>query len=123
MYIRRQLRNSRSRDPNLATKRHTKHKITFVLCVPLCGNKFSEYTLLTFAISAVTAEIAAAGVLELAVAFRADADHVGHDGARDGPLRRVMVGVLLARDSAGRVRQVLNTTHRDHDALRDCLLW
>jgi len=39
-------------------------------------------------------------VFELAVAFGADADHVGHDGAGDG-----FLGVVLfARDGAGGVR-------------------
>ena len=55
--------------------------------------------LLTLAVAAVAAEVAAAGVFELAVAFGADADHVGHDGAGDGFLR--LLGVLLARDRAG----------------------
>ena len=53
--------------------------------------------LLTLAVAAVPAEVAAAGVLELAVAFGADADHVGHDGAGDG----FLLGVLLARDGPG----------------------
>ena len=56
--------------------------------------------LLTLAVAAVTAEVAAAGVLELAVAFGADADHVGHDGARDGFLLGV---VLFGGDCTGRV--------------------
>ena len=40
--------------------------------------------LLTLAVATVAAEVAAARVLELAVAFGADADHVGHDRAGDG---------------------------------------
>ena len=56
-------------------------------------------TSFTLAIPAVPAEVAAAGVLELAVAFGADADHVGHDGAGDG-----FLGVMLfARDGTGGV--------------------
>lgn len=70
-----------------------------MLYVPLCGNKFK---LLTLAVATVTAEVAAAGVLELAVAFGADADHVGHDGAGDGFLG-VMLGLLFARDGTGGV--------------------
>ena len=64
-----------------------------------------DYTLdsLTLAIPTVPTEVAAAGVLELAVAFGADADHVGHDGAGDGFLG-VMLGLLFARHGAGRVR-------------------
>ena len=50
--------------------------------VPFCGKSDS----LTLAVTAVAAEVAAAGVLELAVAFGADADHVGHYGAGDGLL-------------------------------------
>ena len=42
--------------------------------------------LLTLAVAAVAAEVAAAGVFELAVAFGADADHVGHDGSCYGLL-------------------------------------
>ena len=56
---------------------------------------------LTLAVPAIPAKVATAGVFKLAVAFGADADHVGHDGAGDGFLGR---GVLLARveDAAGR---------------------
>jgi hypothetical protein len=43
-----------------------------------------QLLLLTFAVAAIPAEIAPACVLELAVAFGADADHVGHDGAGYG---------------------------------------
>ena len=39
---------------------------------------------LTLAVAAIPTKVAAAGVFELAVAFGADADHVGHDGAGDG---------------------------------------
>jgi len=77
--------------------------------------------LLTLAVAAVPAEIAAARVLELAVAFRADADHVGHDGARDGLLLWVKLGLLFA-DRAGGVRKILDAPHGDHDALGDRLL-
>jgi hypothetical protein len=52
-------------------------------------NQGSSRGLLTLAIPAVSAKIAAARVFELAVALGADADHVGHDGARDGALLRV----------------------------------
>ena len=38
---------------------------------------------LTLRIATIAAEIAAAGVLKLSFAFRADADHGGHDGAGD----------------------------------------
>ena len=76
---------------------------------------------LTLAIPAVPAEITSARVLELAVAFGADADHVGHDGAGNGFLGLVL-GVLFARDGAGGVRQILDAAHGDHDALRDRLL-
>ena len=58
MYMRRQLWNFRM----LATKKHISHKMTFVLYVPLCGNKLSE-GLLTLAVAAVTAKIAATRVL------------------------------------------------------------
>ena len=68
--------------------------------MPLCGNNIRN-RLLTLAVAAVTAEVAAARVLELAVTFGADADHVGHDGARDGFLLRV---VLFGGDCAGRIR-------------------
>ena len=44
------------------------------------------FILFTFAVAAVAAEVAAARVFELAVAFGADADHVGHYGAGDGLL-------------------------------------
>ena len=47
--------------------------------------------LLTLAVTAVTAEVAATGVFELAVAFRADADHVGHDCAGNGFLLERML--------------------------------
>src|SRR5689334_10871096 len=117
MNITRQLWNFRLWDPILATKKHIRHKITFVPYVPLVATDFSENRLLTFAIPAVAAEVAAAGVLELAVAFGADADHVGHDGAGDG-----FLGVVLfARDGAGGVGEILDAAHRDHDALRNRL--
>ena len=51
------------------------------------GNEEGEgegNVLLTLAVPAIPTEVAAARVLELAVAFGADADHVGHDGAGDG---------------------------------------
>ena len=61
-----------------------------MLYVPLCGNKFLREGLLTLAVAAVTAEVAATGVFELAVAFGADADHGGHDCARyAGKTRRI----------------------------------
>ena len=88
-----------------------------MLYVPLCGNKFSD-RLLTLAVAAVTAEVAAAGVFELAVAFGADADHVGHDGARDGFLVK---GLLLARYCTCGVGKILDAAHGDHDALCDRL--
>ena len=75
---------------------------------------------LTLAVTTVTAEVAATGVLELAVAFGADADHVGHDGARDGFLG-VMLGLLFGGDGTGRVGEILDAAHRDHDAFRNCL--
>ncbi len=40
-----------------------------------------RFLLLTLRIATIAAEVAAAGVFKLAVAFGADADHVGHDGA------------------------------------------
>ena len=43
-----------------------------------------ETVLLTLAVTAVPAEITPARMLKLPVAFGADADHVGHDGAGDG---------------------------------------
>ena len=52
---------------------------------------------LTLAISTIPAEIAAARVLQLPVALGADADHVGHDGAGDGFLVGMVLGLLLAR--------------------------
>lgn len=50
------------------------------------GTIWKARLLLTLAVAAVPAEIAAARVFELAVALGADADHVGHDGAGDGAL-------------------------------------
>ena len=47
------------------------------------------FRLLTLAVSAVPAEVTAARVFELTVAFGADADHVGHDRAGDGFLLEV----------------------------------
>ena len=82
---------------------------------------FLWLNLFTLALAAVPTEIAAARVLELAVAFRADADHVGHDGARDGLLLWVKLGLLFA-DRAGGVRKILDAPHGDHDALGDRLL-
>jgi len=41
-----------------------------------------RYSLLTLAVAAVAAHVAAGGVFELAFALGADADHVGHDRAR-----------------------------------------
>ena len=76
---------------------------------------------LTLAVPAIPAKIAAAGVLKLAVAFGADADHVGHDGAGDGFLG-VVLGLLFARDGAGGIRKILYAAHGDHDALGNCLL-
>ena len=69
-----------------------------------------------FRVAAVAAEVAAARVFELAVAFGADADHVGHDGARDGFLLSMELGVLFA-DSACGVREILDAPDGDHDAL------
>jgi len=43
-------------------------------------------TLLALAVAAIPTKIAAARVFQLPVAFGADADHVGHDGAGDGAL-------------------------------------
>lgn len=76
--------------------------------------------LLTLAVAAIPAEITAARVLELAVAFGADADHVGHDGAGDGFL--VMLRLLLARYGARGIGKVLDASNGDHDALGDRLL-
>src|ERR1044072_2593137 len=103
MYITRQLWIFRIADTNLATKKHIRHKINFCVYVPVCGNKLRN-ELFTLAIPAVATKVAAAGVFELAVAFGADADHVGHDGAGDGFLGMV----LFARDGASRVRQILD---------------
>ena len=71
--------------------------------------------LFTLAVSAISAEVAAACVFELAVAFGADADHVGHDGAGDGLL--VVLRLLFARYGAGGVGKILDATDRNHDAL------
>ena len=60
-------------------------------------------------------------MLELAVALRADADHVGHDGARHGLLLWVKLGLLFA-NSAGGIWKILDAPDRDHDALGNCLL-
>ena len=76
--------------------------------------------LLTLAVPAVSAEVAAAGMLELAVALGADADHVGHDGAGDGALVRLIL--LFARDSAGGIGKILHASNGNHDALSDRLL-
>jgi len=76
--------------------------------------------LLTLAVAAVPAEIAAAGVLQLAVALGADADHVGHDGAH-GFLVRGVLGLLFARYGARGVGEILDAPNSDHDALCDCL--
>ena len=46
--------------------------------------RVGKWILLTLAVATVSTEVAAAGVFQLAVAFGADADHVGHDGAGDG---------------------------------------
>ena len=59
-------------------------------------------------------------MLQLPVALGADADHVGHDGARDGFLLSMELGVLFA-DSACGVREILNTPDGDHDALSNRL--
>jgi len=73
-------------------------------------------TLLALAVAAVPAKIAATRMLKLAVAFGADADHVGHDGAGYGLLVRG-VCLLFARYRACRVRQILHAANGDHDAL------
>lgn len=78
------------------------------------------FGLLTLAVPAIPAEVTAARMFELAVAFGADADHVGHDGACDSFL--VMLGLLLARDGAGGVGKILNAPHRNHDAFGNRLL-
>ena len=78
------------------------------------------FRLLTLAVAAVPAEITAARVFELAVAFGADADHVGHDGAGNGFL--VVLGLLFARYGAGGVGKILDAPDRDHDAFGNCLL-
>lgn len=62
-------------------------------------------------------------MLELAVTFRADADHVGHDSASDRFLLGMMLGVLLAGDRTCRVWKILDAAHRNHNAFRDGLLW
>ena len=80
-----------------------------------------EQLLLTLAVTTIATEVAAARVFELAFAFGADADHVGHDGAGDGLLLGVDLGGVLAHGARG-VREILNATHRDHDAFGDCLL-
>ena len=74
---------------------------------------------LTLTVAAVPTEVAAACVLELAVALGADADHVGHDGAGDGFLVK---RVLFARYRACGVREILDATYGDHDAFCDGLL-
>ena len=43
-----------------------------------------DLLLLALAVATVPAKITPTRMLELAVAFGADADHGGHDGARDG---------------------------------------
>ena len=78
------------------------------------------FRLFTLTVSTIAAEVTAARVFELAVAFGADADHVGHDGARDGFL--VMLGLLFARHRAGGVGKILDPPHRDHDAFGNRLL-
>ena len=81
MYINRQLWNFRLWDPNFGHKKAHKTKNNFcALCASLWQQFFGK-GLLTFAVAAVTAEVAAAGVLELAVAFGADADHGRHNRA------------------------------------------
>ena len=80
MYIRRQLRNFRAGDPNLATKKHKRHR---VITVPFCAFLWLS-NLFALAVAAVAAEVAAACMLQLSVALGADADHVRHDGAGDG---------------------------------------
>jgi hypothetical protein len=47
--------------------------------------------LFALAVPAITAEVAAAGVFQLAVALGTDADHVRHDGAGDGLLLRMLL--------------------------------
>lgn len=77
--------------------------------------------LLTFAVTTIPAKITAACVLQLPVAFGADADHVGHDGAGDGFLLGVELGLLFAH-GAGGVGEVLDAAHGDHDAFGHRLL-
>jgi hypothetical protein len=60
-------------------------------------------------------------MLQLPVAFGADADHVGHDGASDGSLLGVKLGLVFT-DSACGIRKILDATNSDHDALGHCLL-
>ena len=76
---------------------------------------------LTLAVTTIPAKIAAACMLQLAVAFRADAYHVGHDGAGNGFLLGVKLGVLFADGACG-IGKILDATDSDHDALRDRLL-
>jgi len=57
--------------------------------------------LLTLAVTAVAAEVAATRVLQLPVAFGADADHVGHDRTGDGFLLGMKLGLLFAHGACG----------------------
>jgi hypothetical protein len=60
-------------------------------------------------------------MLELTVAFGADADHVRHDGAGDGLLLWMKLGLLFAHRTGG-VREILDAPDGDHDALGHRLL-
>ena len=62
--------------------RTTSMRGTSCFCLPVLVE------LLTLAVPTIPAEVAPAGMLQLPMAFGADADHVGHDGACDaGALR------------------------------------
>src|SRR5829696_1816523 len=68
---------------------------------------------LTLRVAAVAAEVAAGGVLQLAVTFGASPDHVGHDG----PGRAEFDGRLRLTRGARRVGLPLQAATCQHDAL------
>jgi len=65
-------------------------------------------------------------MLQLPFAFRADADHVGHDGAGDsgyaGGGHAGRVCILLLAEGAGGIGEIRQTPVGDHDAFGDRLL-
>src|SRR5215207_4221458 len=96
------------------------------LLVRPCGHS-SERHSLALRVAAVAAEVAAGGVLQLAVALGAFADErvvaAGLDAVRDADLYlRLLDCLLLVGEPARRVGLALEAAAREHDALGDRLL-